>query len=87
MNLWGSFIANGLFSKLLDSLFFFQRANKQLSVLLGYDVAIQTQNHDLGFICGVDLLVLAFVEADILAYLGVAVCVLWKEGMETAPAA
>lgn len=34
-----------LFSKFLNSLFLLQRANKQLSVLLGYDIAIQALNH------------------------------------------
>ena len=38
------------FSKFLNSLFFFQRANKQLSVLLGYDIAIQALNYHLALI-------------------------------------
>ena len=56
-------------------------------MLLGYDVAIQTLNHDLAFIGGVDHAALAVVEANVLAYLGVAVFVLWKQGAEAAPAA
>lgn len=56
-------------------------------MLLGYDVAIQAMNHDLGFIGGMDYTVMAVVEADVLAYLGVAVIVLREERAETAPAA
>ena len=39
-----------LLSKLLDSLFLLQRADKQLSILLGYDIAIQALNYYLAFI-------------------------------------
>ena len=39
-----------LFSKFFNSLFLLQRANKQLSVLLGYDIAIQALNYNLVFI-------------------------------------
>ena len=38
------------FSSLLKSLFFLQRADKQLSILLGNDIAIQTLNYHLAFI-------------------------------------
>lgn len=44
-------------------------------------------NYDLGFISGMDYTVMAVVEADVLAYLGVAVIVLREERAETAPAA
>lgn len=56
-------------------------------MLLGYDVAIQALNHDLGLISSVDHAVLAVVEADAFAYLGIAVFVLCEEGTEAAPAA
>ena len=56
-------------------------------MLLGYDVAIQALNHDLGFICCVDYAVMAVVEADVFANLGVAVFVLWKQGAEAPPTA
>ena len=56
-------------------------------MLLGYDVAIQALNHDLGFISCVDYAVMAVVEADVFANLGVAVFVLWKQGAEAPPAA
>ena len=39
-----------LLSKLLNPLFFLQRADKQLSILLGYDIAIQALNNHLAFI-------------------------------------
>ena len=65
-----------LFSKLLDTLFFFQRADKQLSILLGYDIAIQALNYHL-----------AFIQADVLAYFGIAILILLKQGTEAAPAA
>lgn len=54
-----------LFTKFLYSLFFFQLANQKLSVLLGYDVAIQALNHDLGFISCVDYAVLTIEQIDI----------------------
>lgn len=56
-------------------------------MLLGYDVAVQALDYYLGLISSVDHAVLAIVEADIFANLGVAVFVLWKQGAETAPAA
>ena len=56
-------------------------------MLLGYDVAIQALNHDLGFVGGVDHAVLAIVEADVFAYLSIAIFVLWKQGAEATPAA
>lgn len=55
-------------------------------MLLGYDVAIQSLNHDLGFVGGVDYAVLAVIEADVFADFGIAVFVLWKEGTEATPA-
>lgn len=56
-------------------------------MLFGYDVSIQALNHDLGFVSGVDYAVLAIVEADVFAYFGIAVFILWEEGAEAAPAA
>ena len=76
-----------LFSKFLNSLFLFQRANKQLSVLLGYDIAIQALNNHLAFIGCMNHAVLAFIQTDVLAYLGIASLILWKQGTEAAPAA
>ena len=76
-----------LFSKFFNSLFLFQRANKQLSVLLGYDIAIQSLNYHLAFIGCMNHAVLAFIQSDVLAYLGIASLILWKQGTETAPAA
>ena len=78
---------NCLFSKVLDSLFLFQRANKQLSVLLGNDIVIQALNYHLAFIGCMNHTVLAFIQADVLAYLGIASLILWKQGTEAAPAA
>ena len=60
-----------LVSKFLKSLFLFQRANKQLSILLGYDIAIQALNHHLAFIGCMNHAVLAFIQANVLAYLGI----------------
>ena len=42
--------ANILLSKLFNSLLLFQRADKQLSILLSYDIAIQALNYHLAFI-------------------------------------
>ena len=56
-------------------------------MLLGYDVAVQALNYYLGFIGGMDYTVMAVVEADVLAYLGVAVIVLREERAEATPAA
>ena len=76
-----------LVSKLFNPLFLFQRANKQLSVLLGYDIAIQALNYHLSFIGCMNHTVLAFIQADVLSYLGIASLILWKQGTEAAPAA
>ena len=65
-----------LLSKLLNFLFLFQRADKQLSILLGYDVAIQALNHDLYLVGGMDNAVLTIVEADVFAYFCIAIFVL-----------
>lgn len=51
-------------------------------MLFGYDVAVQSLNHDLGFVGYMDHAVLAIIEADVLAYLSVAVIVLREEGTE-----
>ena len=59
-----------LLSKLLNFLFLFQRADKQLSILLGYDIAIQALNYYLAFIGCMDHAVLAIVETYVFAYLG-----------------
>ena len=75
-----------LLSEFLDSLFFFQRADKQLSILFGYDIAIQALNYYLAFIGCMDHAVLAFVQSDVLAYFGIAILILWKQGTEAAPA-
>ena len=59
-----------LLSEFLDSLFFFQRADKQLSILFGYDIAIQALNYYLAFIGCMDHAVVAIVETYFFAYLG-----------------
>ena len=56
-------------------------------MLFGYDVAVQSLNHDLGFVGCMDNAVVAIVEADVFAYFGVAIFVLREEGTEAAPAA
>ena len=76
-----------LFPKLFNPLFFLQRANKQLSILLGYDIALQALNYHLAFIGCMNHTVLAFIQANVLAYLGIASLILWKQGAEAAPAA
>ena len=76
-----------LLSKFFNSLFLLQRANKQLSILLGYDIAIQALNYHLAFIGCMNHAVLAFIQADVLAYLGIASLILWKQGTEATPAA
>ena len=57
-----------LFSKLFNPLFLFQRANKQLSILLGYDIAIQALNYHLAFIGCMNHAVLAFIQSDAITY-------------------
>ena len=54
-----------LFPKLFNPLFFLQRANKQLSILLGYDIAIQALNYHLAFIGCMNHTVLAFIQTDV----------------------
>ena len=76
-----------LLSEFLDSLFFFQRADKQLSILFGYAIAIQALTYYLALIGCMDHTVLAFVQSDLLAYCGIAILILWKQGAEAAPAA
>ena len=71
-----------LVSKFLNPLFLFQRANKQLSVLLSYDIAIQSLNYHLALIGSMHHTVLAIIQADVLAYLGIASLILWKQGAE-----
>ena len=75
------------FPKFLNPLLPLQGANKQLSILLGNDIAIQTLNYHLAFIGCMNHAVLAFIQADVLAYLGIASLILWKQGTETTPAA
>lgn len=57
-----------LLSKFFNSLFFFQRTNKQLSILLGYDIAIQALNYYLAFIGCMNYAVLAFIQSDAITY-------------------
>ena len=59
-----------LLSEFLDSLFFFQRADKQLSMLFCYYIAIQALNYYLAFIGCMDHAVVAIVETYVFAYLG-----------------
>ena len=59
------------FPKSLNSLLLFQRANKQLFILLGNDIAIQTLNYHLAFIGCMNYAVFAFIQANVLAYLGI----------------
>ena len=73
-----------IFQTLFNSLFLFQRANKLLSVLLGYDIAIQALNYHLAFIGCRKHVVLAFIQSDVLAYLSIASLILWKQGTEAA---
>ena len=79
--------SHNLISKFFDSLLLFQRADKQLSVLLGYNIAIQTLNYHLAFISSMYHAVLASIQADVLANFGITSLILWKQGTEAAPAA
>ena len=76
-----------LLSKLFNPLFLLQRADKQLSILLGYDIAIQALNYYFAFIGCMYHAVLAFIQSDVLAYLSIASLILWKQGTEAAPTA
>ena len=67
-----------LLSKLFNPLFLLQRADKQLSILLGYDIAIQALNYHLAFIGCMNHAVLAFIQSNVLAYLGIASLILWE---------
>lgn len=75
-----------LFTKLFYSLFFLQLTYKQLSMLFGYNVAIQALNNNLALICSMNHTVLAFIQSDAFAYLGIAILILRKQGTEAAPA-
>ena len=44
------------------------RTNKQLSILLGYDIAIQALNYYLAFIGCMNYAVLAFIQSDAITY-------------------
>lgn len=60
-----------LISKLFNPMFLLQGADKQLSILLGYDIAIQTLNYHPAFIGCMNYAVLSFIQADVLAYAAV----------------
>ena len=64
---------------------FLSMAIKLPSILLGYYVAIQAQNYDLAFISCMNHAVLAFIQADILTYLGIATLILQKQGTKGCP--
>ena len=49
-----------------EQVFFLQRANKQLSILLGYDIAIQALNYNLAFIGCMNHAVITFIQEDII---------------------
>ena len=53
-----------LLSKLFNPLFLLQGADKQLSILLGNDIAIQALNYHLTFIGYMNHAVLAFIQSD-----------------------
>ena len=76
-----------LHAKFFDSRLLLQRANQQLSVLLGYKIAIQALNYHLAFIGCMNHTVLAFIQSDVLAYLGIAILIMLEQGAEAAPAA
>ena len=76
-----------LLSKLFNPLFLLQGADKQLSILLGNDIAIQALNYHFAFIGCMNHTVLAFIQSDVLAYLGISILILWKQGTEATPAA
>ena len=73
--------------KIFNSLFLFQRTDKQLSILLSYNITIHTLNYHLAFIGCMNHAVLTFIQSDVLAYLGIASLILRKQGSEVAPAA
>ena len=56
-------------------------------MLFSHNIAIQTLNHHFAFIGCMNHAVHAFIQADVLAYLGIASLILWKQGTEAAPAA
>ena len=51
-------------------------------MLFGYDIAIQALNYHLAFIGCMNRTVLAFIQSDILAYLGIAILILWEQVAE-----
>ena len=54
-------------------------------MLFCHNVTIQALNNHLAFIGCINHAVLAFIQADVLAYLGIASLILWKQGTEAAP--
>ena len=65
-----------LFPKFFSSLFFLQVTDQQMSVLFGYDIAIQALNYHLTFIGCMNHTVLVFIQADIFANFGIAIFIL-----------
>ena len=57
-----------------------------VAILLGYNIAIQALHHHLAFIGCINHAVLAFIQADVLACLGIASLILWKQGTEATQA-
>ena len=55
-------------------------------MLLGNDIAVQALNYYLALIGCMHHAVLAFIQLNVLAYLGIAILILWKQGTEAAPA-
>lgn len=56
-------------------------------MLFGYNIAIQALDYHLALIGCMNHAVLAFIQTDVLAYLGIASLILWEQGAEAAPAA
>ena len=76
-----------LFAKLLNPLFFLQRANKQSSILLSHNIPIQALHNYLTLIGCMNHAVVAIEEADVVAHHCIASLVLWEQSMEATPTA
>ena len=56
-------------------------------MLFGYNIAIQALDYHLALIGCMNHAVLAFIQTDVLAHLGITILIFWKQSTEATPAA
>ena len=55
-----------LVGKLLDTLLVFELADEKVTVVLGYDISVETNDYDLFLLHGVHHAIAALIESDVL---------------------